>query len=184
MKASTRQGQVFGRVADRPGGRPALKPSGHERANDVRVTSDDPFQLNRFVQAQEGVFETALAELEAGEKRSHWMWFIFPQLAGLGQSAMSRHFAIRSLDEAKAYLNHPLLGPRLRQAVEVLRSWAGRRDAESILGAVDATKLRSSLTLFSTAAPDDPLFKRTLDAFPDSPDAITLQLIETSSSKA
>jgi uncharacterized protein (DUF1810 family) len=148
------------------------------------VTSNDPFQLNRFVEAQEGVFETALAELRAGEKRSHWMWFIFPQIAGLGQSAMSRHFAIRSLDEARAYLDHPLLGPRFRQAVEVLRSWARRRDAASILGAVDATKLRSSLTLFSAAVPDEPFFKRALDAFYDSPDAITLQLIEASSSKA
>jgi len=141
------------------------------------VADSDPFQLQRFVKAQEGVFDTALSELRDGAKRSHWMWFIFPQIAGLGHSPMSRHYAIRSLDEAKAYLEHPLLGPRLRQSVQALLAWAGKRDATAILGPVDAMKLRSSLTLFAAAAPGDPLFDRALASLFDSPDPATLSLL-------
>jgi uncharacterized protein (DUF1810 family) len=137
----------------------------------------DPFQLNRFVAAQQGTFDTALSELRSGAKRTHWMWFVFPQIAGLGDSAMSRRYAIRSLDEARAYLDHPLLGPRLRQCTQAMLAWAGTRDSVAILGPVDAMKLRSSLTLFSAAAPGDDLFDRALAAFFDSPDPATLRLL-------
>ena len=122
----------------------------------------DPYQLDRFVVAQdEGSYRAALAELRAGRKTSHWMWFIFPQVAGLGRSAAAQHFAISSLDEAQAYLRHPVLGPRLRECVQLLAALDGK-SAEQILGSVDALKLRSSLTLFMAAAPDEPLFRDVL----------------------
>jgi len=133
--------------------------------------------LQRFVDAQDGVFETALAELRAGAKRSHWMWFVFPQLAGLGHSPTARFYAIRSLAEARAYLDHPLLGTRLTQCVEAILPHAGHRSAEAILGSVDALKLRSSLTLFELVAPHD-IFAKALDAFfGGEPDERTLALI-------
>ena len=125
---------------------------------------NDPHNLQRFVEAQHNIFETALAELRAGAKQSHWMWFIFPQLAGLGRSPTAQYFAIASLDEARAYLEHPLLGSRLRQSVEALLPWAGRRTAEQILGPIDAQKLRSCLTLFDRVEPDG-LFDRGLAGF-------------------
>jgi uncharacterized protein (DUF1810 family) len=122
----------------------------------------DPYQLDRFVVAQdEGSYRAALAELRAGRKTSHWMWFIFPQVAGLGRSAAAQHFAISSLDEAQAYLRHPVLGPRLRECVQLLAALDGK-SADQILGSVDAMKLRSSLTLFMAAAPDEPLFRDVL----------------------
>jgi uncharacterized protein (DUF1810 family) len=137
----------------------------------------DPYNLQRFVDAQDGIFETALAELRAGSKQSHWMWFIFPQLAGLGRSPTAQFYGIGSIDEARAYLAHPLLGPRLRQSVEVLLPWAGRRTPEQILGSVDALKLRSSLTLFDRVEPGS-LFARGIDAFYDSRrDGHTLALL-------
>lgn len=142
------------------------------------MTADsDPFQLQRFVEAQEGVFDRALSELRTGAKSSHWMWFIFPQIAGLGHSPISRHFAIHSVDEAKAYLDHAILGPRLGLCVEAMLAWAGIRSAEAILGPVDAMKLRSSLTLFAAAAPDDSLFEQALATFFVSPDPATLRLL-------
>ena len=113
----------------------------------------DPYNLQRFVAAQADVFETALAELRAGSKQSHWMWFIFPQLAGLGRSPTAEFYSIISLDEARAYLAHPLLGPRLRRCVDTSLSWSGRCSAEQILGPIDALKLRSSLTLFDLIEP-------------------------------
>lgn len=119
--------------------------------------------LERFVAAQEGVYETALAELTAGQKRSHWMWFIFPQLAGLGHSEMARHYAIRSLDEARAYLAHEVLGPRLRTCVNAVLAHPDR-PAEKIFGAVDAVKFRSSMTLFDAVKPKAG-FARALDTF-------------------
>jgi uncharacterized protein (DUF1810 family) len=124
----------------------------------------DSHNLQRFVDAQEGVFDTALAELRAGSKQSHWMWFIFPQLAGLGRSPTAQYYGIASLEEAQAYLNHPILGPRLRQALEAILSWTGRRTPEQILGSIDALKLRSSLTLFDTIERHD-LFERALSSF-------------------
>ena len=111
----------------------------------------DPFRLERFVAAQAGVWQRALAELRAGRKASHWMWFVFPQLAGLGRSDMARRYAIGGLAEARAWLAHPLLGERLEAAVQALLAHRDR-PAEAILGPVDALKLRSSLTLFEAAA--------------------------------
>jgi uncharacterized protein (DUF1810 family) len=137
----------------------------------------DPFDLERFVDAQAGVFEAALSEIASGSKRSHWMWFVFPQMAGLGHSPMGRRYALRSLDEARAYLGHPVLGPRLRQSVEALLGWEGRRDPVAIFGSIDAIKLRSSLTLFAAAAPGEPPFAEALTAFFDSPDPQTLRLL-------
>jgi uncharacterized protein (DUF1810 family) len=137
----------------------------------------DPHHLQRFVDAQDGIFDQALAELKAGAKRGHWMWFVFPQIAGLGLSAISRNYAIRSLGEAQAYLEHPLLGQRLRQSVEAVVGWAGKRDSAAIFGPTDSAKYRSSLTLFNAAAPDEMLFERALDAFFDSPDPETLRLL-------
>jgi uncharacterized protein (DUF1810 family) len=136
----------------------------------------DPFQLQRFVDAQDGTFETALAELRAGRKRSHWMWFIFPQIAGLGRSPTAQFYAIRSRTEARAFLAHTVLGERYRKAVEAIKDWAGQKDAVAILGAIDALKLRSSLTLFE-AVSGDPLLATALEAFFDGPDSETLRLL-------
>lgn len=121
----------------------------------------DPFDLDRFVAAQEASYDTALAEITRGAKRSHWMWFIFPQIAGLGTSDMARRYAISGLEEARAYLDHPLLGPRLRACVAALQDVTDR-SAEMVFGSVDAAKLRSSLTLFIEAGAD-PLFAAALD---------------------
>lgn len=121
----------------------------------------DPYDLERYVSAQEGGYRVALAEITRGAKRTHWMWYIFPQLEGLGSSAMSRRYAIRSLDEARAYLEHSLLGARLRECVAALQDLTGTT-AEEVFGVVDATKLRSSLTLFLEAG-GDPLFRAALD---------------------
>jgi uncharacterized protein (DUF1810 family) len=122
--------------------------------------------LRRFVDAQAGTYERALAELRAGRKTGHWMWFVFPQIAGLGRSPMAQRYAIGSLDEARAYLAHPVLGPRLREAAAALLAHAGT-SPESILGGIDALKLRSSMTLFDRAAPEDDVFARVLAAFYD-----------------
>ena len=123
--------------------------------------SDD---LDRFVVAQTGTYAGALAELRAGRKTGHWIWFVFPQLVGLGHSPASTFYGIRGLDEARAYLSHPVLGPRLREAFEVLLAVDGR-PAEAILGAIDARKVRSSATLFLRAAPDEAIWVRVLDRF-------------------
>ena len=143
------------------------------------MDGEDAFQLQRFVDAQDGLFEAALAELEAGRKQSHWMWFIFPQVAGLGRSPTAQFYAIRSLHEARAFLAHPVLGERYRRSVEALARWAGTRNAIQILGEVDALKLRSSLTLFE-AASGNPLFAQALDAFFEGPDEATLQILKRS----
>ncbi len=131
--------------------------------------------LDRFVAAQATDHAIALAELTAGTKRSHWMWYVFPQIAGLGQSPTARHYAIRDLDEARAYLAHPLLGPRYHAAVEALLRHRGR-SAEAIMGEIDAMKLRSSLTLFARAG-GGPAVAEALDAFFPGPDAATLRLL-------
>ena len=140
------------------------------------MNSADPFQLQRFVDAQKDVFDTALMELQDGRKRTHWMWFIFPQLAALGRSPTAQFYGIRSLHEARAYLAHPLLGDRYRRCVEAVLSWAERKDAVEIFGDVDAMKLRSSLTLFEVAS-GDPSLAETLRAFFGGPDETTLQIL-------
>ena len=122
------------------------------------------FDLERFVTAQEGVYDGALRELRAGRKTGHWIWFIFPQLAGLGRSEMSQFYGIASLDEARAYLAHPVLGPRLRECVGAILATSGVT-AEQIFGSLDAMKVRSSMTLFTRAAPDEPSFSGVIDRF-------------------
>jgi uncharacterized protein (DUF1810 family) len=121
----------------------------------------DPFDLERFVEAQDRVWPAVIAELRAGHKTSHWMWFVFPQLKGLGSSPMSIKYAIDGLDEARAYLAHPILGPRLRECAQILLDLSGYT-AFDIFGGIDAMKLRSSMTLFAEAAPDEPLFRDVL----------------------
>ncbi|GGL89976.1 DUF1810 domain-containing protein [Nakamurella endophytica] len=141
---------------------------------------EDPFDLPRFVDAQDagGTYRQALAELERGRKSSHWMWFVFPQLAGLGQSAMSRRYAIASLDEARAYLAHPVLGARLRECLAVLARTEGR-SAVDVFGSIDAQKLQSSVTLFLRAAPDEEDLQRVLDRyFGGRPDQGTDRLLD------
>ncbi|WP_332816065.1 DUF1810 domain-containing protein [Ramlibacter sp.] len=125
----------------------------------------DPFDLQRFVAAQDPVWETVLAELRAGRKQTHWMWFVFPQLAGLGRSSMARHYGLSGLDEARAYRAHPVLGPRLREACALLLDAPEGRQAGEILGGIDAVKLRSCLTLFARAAPGDEVFGRCLQRY-------------------
>jgi uncharacterized protein (DUF1810 family) len=134
----------------------------------------DPYNLQRFVDAQRGAYDDALAELRAGRKTSHWMWFVFPQVAGLGRSAMAQKYAIGGLDEARAYLRHATLGPRLREATKAMLGNAdatGGASAEAVLGGIDAVKLRSSMTLFARAVQDDPdaaaPFRAVLAAFYD-----------------
>jgi uncharacterized protein (DUF1810 family) len=125
---------------------------------------NDRYQLARFVSAQSAVYQQVLAELRAGRKRSHWMWFIFPQRAGLGRSAMAQRYAIASLDEARAYLAHPVLGERLRECSRLLLDAAGA-DALAIFGSPDDLKFHSSMTLFERAAPEEPVFRGCLDKF-------------------
>lgn len=125
---------------------------------------DDRYDLERFTRAQDAVIERVFAELGAGEKRSHWMWFVFPQIAGLGHSEMARRYAISSLDEAKAYLAHPVLGKRLRTCTELVNGAKGR-SAEQVFGYPDVLKFQSSMTLFSCAQPDEPVFAQALDRF-------------------
>ena len=136
------------------------------------------FDLDRFLGAQDSgeAHEQALAELRRGRKTSHWMWFEFPQVAGLGRSGTARHYAVSGLAEARAYLAHPVLGPRLRQCCEAVLGVEGS-SAEEILGSVDALKLRSSMTLFARADPDEPLFARVLERYYDGPDDRTEELL-------
>lgn len=127
---------------------------------------DDAFDLERFVAAQDagGTYDRAVEELRRGRKESHWMWFVFPQVAGLGHSPISNKFAVTSLEEARAYLCHPVLGPRLVQCAAIL-SEIEARSAEQIFGSIDAQKLRSSTTLFMRAAPDETAFSQVLDRY-------------------
>jgi uncharacterized protein (DUF1810 family) len=125
----------------------------------------DDVDLERFVRAQDGgVYEQALRELRAGAKRGHWMWFVFPQVAGLGHSPMAQRYAVSGLDEARAYLAHPVLGPRLVTCARALLELRAG-DPERVLGSVDALKLRSSMTLFEAAAPDEPVFGEVLERY-------------------
>jgi uncharacterized protein (DUF1810 family) len=122
------------------------------------------FDLDRFLLEQEHVYEGALTELRRGSKTGHWIWYVFPQVAGLGSSPTSQRFAITSLDEARAYLAHPVLGPRLRECAAIVLATRGRT-AEAIFGSIDAMKLRSCMTLFHRAAPDEPLFADVLGRY-------------------
>ena len=136
----------------------------------------DKYQLERFVDAQDldGIYERVVSELRAGRKVSHWMWFIFPQIAGLGHSPLAQKFAISSLPEAQAYLRHPILGLRLTECTKIVMGINGK-SATEIFGAIDSMKLRSSMTLFTSAAPDDPVFRGVLDKyFNGSPDNNTV----------
>lgn len=137
--------------------------------------AEDPYDLKRFVEAQEDAYQVAIGEIRQGTKRSHWIWFVFPQIAGLGRSDMAQAYAIRSLKEARAYLAHPLLGARLRQSVEALQDLVGM-SAEDVFGPVDAMKLRSSLTLFVEAGGGD-LFRAALARWCGGPDPATLALL-------
>jgi uncharacterized protein (DUF1810 family) len=142
--------------------------------------SNDPYGLQRFVEAQEdsAIYARALTELRNGHKQSHWIWFVFPQIAGLGSSPISQAYAIRSLDEARAYLAHPVLGPRLHKSTEALLANAPELSADQILGTIDAIKVRSSMTLFTKADPSEPLFSRVLDRFYRAePDPATIRLL-------
>lgn len=123
-----------------------------------------PFDLERFVVAQEVAFDGALRELRQGRKTGHWIWFVFPQIVGLGRSEMSRRYGLESVAEASAYLEHPILGRRLRECVRAVLATSGST-AEEIFGSLDAMKVRSSMTLFHRAAPDDPAFTEILERF-------------------
>ena len=136
----------------------------------------DSHDLVRFLLAQDGVYQVALGEIRRGAKRSHWMWFIFPQIAGLGRSSMARRFAITSIAEAQAYLDHPLLGARLRECVSALANLSDA-DAGHVFGTIDAMKLKSSLTLFD-AVGGGPLFTAAIDRwFGGEKDELTLQIL-------
>lgn len=138
--------------------------------------AQDPFDLQRFVAAQDAVLDVVLAELRAGRKRSHWIWFVFPQLAALGLSPMAKRYGLRSLSEARAYLAHPVLGERLRHCCGLLLQLEGV-SAHQVLGHPDDLKLRSCLTLFQLAAPDEALFRECLERFyGGQPDGSTVEL--------
>ena len=141
---------------------------------------NDPYDLNRFVAAQADMFDDVLAELRAGQKRSHWIWFIFPQMKGLGRSPQAQHFGIGSLAEARAYVNHLVLGPRLAECTRLVNQVEGRSIHE-IFGTPDDLKFRSSMTLFSRAAGTDPIFAAVLKKyFNREPDDLTLELLRKS----
>src|SRR5687768_4823746 len=128
------------------------------------TSSSGPFDLQRFLDAQAIVIDDVLAEIRAGRKRSHWMWFVFPQIVGLGSSSMAQHYAIQSLDEARAYLEHPVLGKRLRECFEAVLGVNGR-SAEDIFGHIDSLKLRSSATLFALASSEGSVFHQVIEKY-------------------
>lgn len=138
---------------------------------------NDPYNLDRFVRAQRRCYEQALSEIRNGRKRSHWMWYIFPQLAGLGRSPASREYSIKTREEAEAYLQHPVLGPRLAECAEAVLAVEGR-SAHDIFGSPDDRKLRSCATLFAIVSPPDSVFHRLLDRyFRGEPDGRTRQML-------
>ena len=133
--------------------------------------------LDRFLDAQRGDYAVALAEVRRGRKTSHWMWYIFPQIAGLGQSSTARYYSIRDLEEAREYYAHPVLGQRLREISGALLELRGS-DPVAVFGGIDSMKLKSSMTLFAVAAPDDPLFQQVLDKYyGGEQDALTLRIL-------
>ena len=138
----------------------------------------DPFDLERFVEAQAPSYRSALAELQSGDKRGHWMWFVFPQVAGLGSSPTAQRFGITGLAEARAYLEHPVLGARLRECATALLGLGTSDPVDVLNSGVDGLKLRSSMTLFALAAPDEPVFQQVLDRFYDGQqDAATVRIL-------
>ena len=140
----------------------------------------DPFNLDRFVHAQDPVLARVRAELRAGAKRTHWMWFVFPQLAGLGRSETARHYALASLEEARGYLSHPLLGARLIECTGLVNA-VENRSARQIFGNPDDLKFHSSMTLFAQARPDEPAFTHALRKYFDgAPDRLTTEKLATS----
>jgi uncharacterized protein (DUF1810 family) len=140
---------------------------------------DDPYNLRRFVDAQDPVYERVCAELRDGRKRTHWMWFVFPQIQGLGESAMAQHYAISSLAEARAYLSHAILGKRLRECTKLVNLVEGH-PIRHIFGYPDYLKFRSSMTLFAHAAEDNEVFVGALDRYFDGEcDPVTLQRLQT-----
>jgi uncharacterized protein (DUF1810 family) len=142
------------------------------------INGNDPFNLSRFASAQEGIYNRVLAELKNGEKRTHWMWFIFPQIDGLGFSSTSKYYAIKSIEEARQYLNHPVLGKRLLECAETVLAIEGR-SASEIFGYPDDMKLKSSVTLFAAVSDTHPVFAGVLDKyFHGERDNKTLQLLE------
>jgi len=146
-----------------------------------QLAAEDPFDLNRFVKAQAGVYEQALAELKRGEKRSHWMWFIFPQIEGLGRTSTAQFYAIKSAAEAKAYLKHPELGPRLTECCNALLQLQGL-SASEIFGCPDDLKLRSSMTPFASVSEPDSVFTGVLGRYYEAtPDHRTLELLKQKS---
>ena len=150
------------------------------RQMDRATEPQDRYGLARFVAAQDrcGTYEAAVDELRAGSKRSHWMWFVFPQIAGLGRTPVSRRYAISSLAEARAYLAHPVLGRRLFECTRIVNDLRGR-SAQDVFGGIDALKLRSSMTLFARADPANPIFGEVLDAYFDgAPDELTERLLD------
>ena len=151
---------------------------------DTPITQEDPFELRRFVSAQEGVYDGALGELRSGRKRTHWMWYVFPQLDGLGHSTTAKRFAIRSLAEAQAYLHHPLLGARLAECAAAVLALEGR-SASEIFGFPDDVKLRSSMTLFAAVPGAGAVFARVLDKYyRGQHDAKTLHLLEATAERS
>lgn len=147
------------------------------KASDA-IDRDDAFGLSRFIHAQDSVYDRVLEELKSGRKRSHWMWYIFPQVDGLGYSATSKHYAIKSMEEARAYLKHPVLGSRLLECADAVLAIEGR-SASDILGYPDDLKLQSSMTLFASVAGPDSVFVHVLDKyFQGERDVRTLQLLE------
>lgn len=156
-------------VRDGLGPSPGAPPdASHARSSGRPQDVDDTFDLQRFVVAQDagGTYDAALRELRGGRKRGHWMWFVLPQLTGLGSSDMAQRYALTGLAEARAYLAHPVLGPRLRACADALAA-LDTSDAEAVLGPVDAQKLRSSMTLFAAAAPQERVFRDVLERYWD-----------------
>ncbi len=148
-------------------------------AHMVQDEANDPYHLSRFVEAQRNDYDSALAELRAGRKRSHWIWYIFPQLRGLGRSSRAEVYGLSDIAEARAYLAHPVLGPRLSESVAAAMAWAPRLTAAALMGDLDAVKLRSSLTLFEAAAGAGSPFSHALDAlFKGARDHATLRLLK------
>ncbi len=139
--------------------------------------SIDPWNLARFIEAQQGDYQQALAEIRAGRKRSHWMWYVFPQFTGLGSSSTSVHYAIQNREEANAYLAHPVLGPRIAECAEAVLQ-VPNRSAHEIFGSPDDMKLRSSATLFASVSPHGSVFHRVIDKyFGGKPDVRTIELL-------